>query len=197
MDKDVRRCHYPDRLRFLCTICSKNMQCPLTMQSQIDEQNYVDVLIPVKKHSYIYFTFVLSFNTCYSHALFLLYFNDLNDFKINNYLCYLFDICMIFYLVDTTKRCIFSTTPKSQGKCILPCHCTKGCDTRTGACIGGGRCIDGHPSQHKWHGPACQTGEWNSFTYTHAHALARTLTHTHTRTHARTHTRGTQKVQTK
>ena len=87
-------------------------------------------------------------------------------------------VCKVLFLVDTRKRCIFSTTPTSQGKCILPCHCTKGCDTRTGACIGGGHCMDGHPSQYKWHGPACQTGEWNSFTYTpkHTHAHARTYT---------------------
>ena len=72
-------------------------------------------------------------------------------------------------LASIKNGCVFSTTPKSQGKCMLPCHCTKGCDTRTGACIEGGGCIDGHPSQYKWYGPACQIGEWNSFTYIHSY----------------------------
>ena len=85
-----------------------------------------------------------------------------------------------FVLAATIKRCVFSPTPKSQGKCILPCQCTKGCDTRTGACIRGGRCIDGHPSQYKWHGPACHTGEYNSCTHTLAHTHSYTCNYRQT-----------------
>ena len=67
---------------------------------------------------------------------------------------YLHCIC----LVNAQNRCRFSTTSASRGSCILPCRCTDGCNSDTGACLRGGQCQDGQPTNYKWHGPACQTG---------------------------------------
>ncbi|KAI0213978.1 hypothetical protein LSAT2_000930 [Lamellibrachia satsuma] len=62
------------------------------------------------------------------------------------------------YHKTSGARCRFSSTPASQGSCIFPCRCTKGCNTTTGQCVNGGICEDGHPSGWKWTGTACQTG---------------------------------------
>ena len=62
-----------------------------------------------------------------------------------------------FHLISGA-HCRFASTSASQGSCIFPCRCTKGCDTTTGQCINGGICEDGHPSSRKWTGTACQTG---------------------------------------
>ncbi|KAK2155977.1 hypothetical protein NP493_2014g00017, partial [Ridgeia piscesae] len=55
-------------------------------------------------------------------------------------------------------RCRFASSSASQDSCIFPCRCTKGCNTTTGDCLEEGRCVDGHPSDHRWSGPACQIG---------------------------------------
>ncbi|KAK2155978.1 hypothetical protein NP493_2014g00018 [Ridgeia piscesae] len=55
-------------------------------------------------------------------------------------------------------RCRFASSSASQDSCIFPCRCTKGCNTTTGDCLDDGRCMDGHPSDHRWSGPACQIG---------------------------------------
>ncbi|KAI0220359.1 hypothetical protein LSAT2_028127, partial [Lamellibrachia satsuma] len=67
-------------------------------------------------------------------------------------------VSLLTYLEVCGARCRFASTSASQGSCIFPCRCTKGCNTTTGQCINGGICEDGHPSGWKWTGTACQTG---------------------------------------
>ena len=52
-----------------------------------------------------------------------------------------------------------SATGKNQSSCILPCRCENGCNTDTGLCINGTKCIPGKPLGVSWSGPACQTGK--------------------------------------
>ena len=94
-------------------------------------------------------------------------------------------ICFFIYC-PAGARCRFASSSASQDSCIFPCRCTKGCNTTTGDCLDDGRCVDGHPSDHRWSGPACQIG---SSTHIYARTHAHTHAHTHTRTHAHTHTR--------
>ncbi|KAK2151659.1 hypothetical protein NP493_2592g00012 [Ridgeia piscesae] len=59
---------------------------------------------------------------------------------------------------NSGARCRFASSSASQDSCIFPCRCTKGCNTTTGDCLDDGRCVAGHPSDHRWSGPACQIG---------------------------------------
>ena len=80
------------------------------------------------------------------------------EFGFQRYKYYL-TLFFISFPVNVNNECLFSTTVTAEGSCVFPCRCTKGCISDTGACVGGGHCIDDHPSMYKWHGPICQTGE--------------------------------------
>ncbi|KAI0230888.1 hypothetical protein LSAT2_018762 [Lamellibrachia satsuma] len=54
--------------------------------------------------------------------------------------------------------CRFARTSASQGSCVFPCRCTKGCNQVTGDCINDGQCKDGRPIGYHWNGTACQIG---------------------------------------
>ena len=97
------------------------------------------------------------------------------EFGFQRYKYYV-TLFFIYFPVNVKKQCLFSTTALTQGTCIFPCRCTKGCISDTGECIGDGQCIDGHPSMYKWHGPICQQGECKiTKKYTAQYPVVRTV----------------------